>query len=159
PPVPFDGAGVDDEVRDAAAGQGPVQPEAVTAGLVTGKDRGIGWQSEALLGLGDLLVQPHQVAGGHRPEARLLGRRRAAGQQPLVLAEFQSDVQGPRRGHAAFSVFRDKGVLPDGDWYHLRYLAAYMVSNDKAQRPAHAGTIIMSRGTVARVAGPLQRRV
>jgi transposase len=35
-----------------------------------------------------------------------------------------------RRKH----IYKDKGVLPDRDLYHFRYLAAYMVSNDQAQQ-------------------------
>src|SRR5262249_37451307 len=70
------------------------------------------------------------VARRQGAEARLLGGLGGTGEEPFVLAEFQGDVQGLRRGrgHVSSSVFRDKGVLPDGDWYHLGYRAAYMVS-------------------------------
>src|SRR5262249_12055383 len=95
-----------------------------------------GGQAEALLGLGDLLLQPGQVARRQGAETRLLGRLGGAGDQPLVLAEFQGEFQGcrPGRGHGSFSVYKVTGVLPAGDLYHLEYLAGYMVSNDLAQQ-------------------------
>ena len=95
--VDLDGAGIDDDVVDALAGQGAMQPEAIATRLVAGADRGVGGQPEASLGLGDLLVEPGEIAGRHRAEARLLGRLRGAGQEPLVPAEFQGDVQGRGR--------------------------------------------------------------
>src|SRR5262249_50608351 len=81
-------------------------PEAVAAGLVAGVDRGVRRQPEAGLGLGNFLGQPVEVAGRHRAEARLLGGRRGARQQPLVLAQLQGDVQGLRGGHGSASVIR-----------------------------------------------------
>src|SRR5262249_50065466 len=96
----------------------------------------VGRQAEALLGLGDLLTQLLEVTRRHGAVAWLLGGLGGAGQEPFVPAEFQGDVQGPGRGrgrgHVWFSVCKDSGVLPDGDLYHLGYLAAYMVSNDWA---------------------------
>jgi hypothetical protein len=132
PAVDLDGAGVHDNVVDPSTRQGAVQPEAIAARLVAGADRRVAGQAEALLGLGDLLVQPAQVARRDRAQAGPFGRLGGTGHQPLVLAEFQGDVQRPRRGrgHGSFSVFKETGVLPDGDLYHLGYLAAYMVSND-----------------------------
>src|SRR5262249_11879011 len=133
------GAGVHDQVADPQLGQGAVQPEAVAAGLGAGADRGVRRQPEALLGLGDLLLECVEVARRQGAEAGLLGGPGGAGEQPLVPAELQGEVQGPRRGrrcgHGSFSVGKVTGVLPDGDWYHLRYLAGYMVSNEIAQPP------------------------
>src|SRR5262249_58551163 len=121
----------------AATRQRAVQPEAIAARFVAGADRGVRRQVEALLGPGNLFVQPGHVARRQGPEARLLGRLGGAGDQPLVLPEFQCEVQrtlrGRSRGHGSLSVCKVIGVLPDGDLYHSRYLAAYMVSNDEAQ--------------------------
>jgi hypothetical protein len=86
-------------------------------------------------------VEPVQVARRQRAASRLLGGLGGTGQEPFVLAEFQGEVQGPRRGrgrscgYGSFSVFEDKDVLPDGDLYHFRYPSAYMVSNDQDQLP------------------------
>src|SRR5262249_15701160 len=132
-----------------------VQPEAVAARLVAGGDRRVGREAKALLGLGNFLTQLVQVPRRQRAVARLLGRLRGAGQQPFVPAEFQGDVQCPGRGrgrgHVWFSVCKDTGVLPDGDLYHRRYLAAYMVSNDRAHLPGRPES---RNGTKRRHAGP-----
>src|SRR5262249_47511549 len=117
------------------------QPAAVAAGLGAGADRGVGRPTQAFLGLGALLLASGQVRRRQPAVAGLLGRWRGPGHQPLILAELQSDVQSPRlgrnrgRGHGSSSVTKDTGVLPDGDLYHLGYLAGYMVSNVKAQQP------------------------
>src|SRR5262249_6635313 len=133
-----------------------VQPEAVAARLVAGGDRRVGREAKALLGLGNFLTQLVQVPRRQRAVARLLGRLRGAGQQPFVPAEFQGDVQCPGRGrgrgHVWFSVCKDTGVLPDGDLYHRRYLAAYMVSNDQVQQ---RGRLERSHATKSRSAGPV----
>src|SRR5262249_18036773 len=134
--VDLDGPGVHHDIVDPATRQRAVQPEAIAARFVAGADRGVRRQVEALLGPGNLFVQPGQVARRQGPEARLLGRLGGAGDQPLVLPEFQCEVQrtlrGRSRGHGSLSVCKVIGVLPDGDLYHSRYLAAYMVSNDSA---------------------------
>src|SRR5262249_61403033 len=59
------------------------------------------------------------------------------GEQPLVRAECQGEVQRRRRGRGqvSCSVFQETGVLPAGDLDHLGYLAAYTVSNDKDKFP------------------------
>src|SRR5262249_37558430 len=54
----------------------------------------LGRQAKALLGLGDLLVPPGQVARRQRAIAGLWGRLGGTGQQPLVPAEFPGDIQG-----------------------------------------------------------------
>src|SRR5262245_59335547 len=100
-PVDLDRAGIDHHIVDAPAGQGPMQPEAVAASFVAGADRGVGRQPEACLGLGDLGVEPVEVAGQHAPVAGLLGGLGGTGQQPLVLAEFQGDVHGTGRGRGS----------------------------------------------------------
>src|SRR5262249_14235542 len=149
------GAGVHESRVEAALGQGRVQPEAGGSGRVAGADWRIGRQLEACLGLGDLLGEPVEVAGRHRPIAGLLGRLRGTSQEPLVLAEFQSEVERSRGGrvrHGWVSVIRVKGVLPDGDLYHLRYLAAYMVSNEPAHLPGRPESRI---ATLSRNAGPV----
>jgi hypothetical protein len=104
--VDLDGPGVHHHSGDAQLGQGPVQPEAIPPRLVAGADGGAGGQAEARLGLGDLLLQPGQVARRQAAVAWLLGRLGGTGQQPLVLAQFQSAVQRPRlgRGQGSFSV-------------------------------------------------------
>src|SRR5262249_52785626 len=131
-PVNFDGAGIDHHVVDPTAGQGAMQPEAITAGLVAGADRGLGRQPEACLGLGDLRVEPAKIAGRQAAVAGLLSGLGGTGQQPLVLAEFQGDVQGAgrgrsRRGHAWVSLIgfkasylRETCTTPDTSlptWY------------------------------------------
>src|SRR5262249_23950149 len=136
--------------------QGPVQPEAVAARLVAGADGGVGRQTEALLGLGDLLLEPGEVACRQGAETRLLGRLGGKGEEPLVLAQFQGDVQGCRRGrrrgrgHGSFSVFQVTGVLPDGVLYHLGYRAAYMVSNAQVLSPARSRALPSAVSRIAR---------
>jgi hypothetical protein len=39
-----------------------VQPEAIATGFVAGADRRVGSQTKTLLGLGEFLLQPGQVA-------------------------------------------------------------------------------------------------
>src|SRR5262249_42618846 len=99
-----DGTGVHHHVVDAAVLQGAMQPEAIAAGLVAGADARVGGKLEPCLGLNDLLSETVEVTRGHSAQARLLGGLRGAGEYPLVLAELQSDVQGPGRGHGQISV-------------------------------------------------------
>src|SRR5262249_7639918 len=107
--IDLDGAGIDHPVVDAPTRQGPVQPEAIAAGLVAGADRGAGRQPETCLGLGGLLGEPVEVARRQGAEPWLLGRLRGTGEQPFILAEFQGEVQRLGRGHGWVSVIRVQG--------------------------------------------------
>jgi hypothetical protein len=100
-----------------------MQPKAIASGLVAGASRRVRRQAEACLGLGNLLLEFGEVAGRDRAKAWLLGSLRGTGEDPLIAAEFQGDVEGAGGvdggGYVLVSVISGYGVLPDRDLYHL----------------------------------------
>ena len=99
PTLDVDGRGVDDEVVRVSSGlEEAVQPDAVAAGLVAGDERHGVIQVEAPMGRGNLALKDVEVAGGHRPDARLLAETGGEGELPGTVREFEGEIERGRFG-------------------------------------------------------------
>ena len=90
--IDFDARGVDDAVRDAAAHEIPMQPEAVAPRLVAAADRRRGRQSKVGLRASDLRLERLERPRRHRAEHRRLIHPRRHRQHPLGVAELEREI-------------------------------------------------------------------
>src|SRR5262249_33390688 len=91
PALHLDARRIHDRVLDPAAGQVPVQPEAVRPRLVAAPYRGGGLQAVPFLGVRDLPGQPREITRRHRPAlaAWLQARSRTRASTPPSPARRQ----------------------------------------------------------------------
>ena len=97
PPLDLDAGRIDDLIVHTAGNQLAVQPKAIAARFVATDHLGVGWQSEAFLGLGDFLLQPAQVTPWQRSQPRLLPMAGRERKFPLLPAQFERQVQNAMR--------------------------------------------------------------
>ena len=98
PSIHFDARRVHHRVFDPYRGQVPVQPEAVTPGLVAAPHGAGRLQAEPLLGVPDLPRQPVAVSRRHRPQSRPRPRLGRESKLPLLDPQLEGHVQARRAG-------------------------------------------------------------
>src|SRR6516225_10816298 len=88
-PAHFDGSGVDHDVLDSVMCEESVNPEAITAGFITGDDLGVFGKSEARLGLLDLAHDRALATRGNRPDSGWPPRANAESQLPVSPTQLE----------------------------------------------------------------------
>jgi hypothetical protein len=91
-PIDFDARGVDDPIRDPAAYQIPMQPEAVPPGLIAAAHRRGRRQAEVRFRSRDLGLEPFERSRWELATQRWLIHRAGHREDPLRVAELEGEI-------------------------------------------------------------------